>query len=234
MKIAFFSDIHGNIYSFEKFLIDIHSNEIDYLFFCGDIFGYYYYQNEILDCLRKNGELCKCILGNHDKMFLDLLEDKLDEESLILNYGNSYKGICKKISQENIDFLKSVPSIRYFNIQGQKIAITHGSLSDNLNGRIYPNTAIDSEDLYKQYDYVILGHTHHKMVRTVGETYIINPGSIGQQRDGKGCSYLVLDLDNGYFNFKTIEYDVQRLVMDIDKKDNGNYKLKEVLTRRRD
>lgn len=233
MKIAFVADIHGNICAFEEFLLDIEKNKIDTFFFCGDIFGYYYQQNKIIDLLRDKNNLCKCILGNHDKMFLDLLDGKISDTNLIIKYGNSYKDITNKISQENIEFLKTLPVKLEVKIQDKKIVICHGSLTDNLNGRIYPDTVIDNIDLYTRYDYVILGHTHHKMIRKIKSTYVINPGSIGQQRDGKGSSYLILDLDKNKFEFKIIEYDIQKLIYEINYNDLGNEKLREVLRRKR-
>lgn len=233
MKLVFVSDVHGNIYAFEKFLMDIEKYKVDAVFFCGDIFGYYYHQNKIIDLLRRKQTLCKSLLGNHDKLFLDLLEGNISDESLIDKYGNSYKDIVDKISQANIAYLKSLPEKIELDIQNKKIVLCHGSLEDNLNGRIYPDTSIENAELYTKYDYVILGHTHHKMVRKIRETYIINPGSIGQQRDGKGCSYLILDLDKNKFEFKIIEYDLQKLVSEINYYDDGNERLKEVLIRKR-
>jgi putative phosphoesterase len=231
MKIVFFSDLHGNIYSFQSFLNWLQDSGMDHCYFLGDVFGYYYYQNEILDILRNNTNITS-LLGNHDQYFLDLLQDDSLEEKLIKKYGNSYKNIKKRISNENVNFLKKLPEHLSFSVNNKKISIYHASPRNFLYERIYPDTEIDNEADYTKYDYVILGHTHHKMVKKLNSTFIFNPGSLGQQRDGKGASALVLDLMNGSYEFITFEYEINKLVNDIKRYDAGNDKLEEVLFRK--
>jgi predicted phosphodiesterase len=43
---------------------------------------------------------------------------------------------------------------------------------------------------------VAFGHTHCRMVDYVDGLHIINPGSLSQPRDGKGCSYGWIDVTN--------------------------------------
>lgn len=230
MKIIFFSDIHGNKYALSSFLKELKKIKPEIVVFCGDVFGYYYYQNEIIDCFRKNEFVT--LLGNHDQYFLDLLCGNMESEYLISRYGNSYKNIQEKITDENIEFLKTLKPKYEIEADGYKIGVFHGSPSNHLNGRIYPDTEINETADYALYDYVILGHTHHKMERELETTIILNPGSIGQQRDGKGCSYLVLDTKTREYEFKLIEFEIERLINDIDYYDQGNVKLKEVLFRK--
>lgn len=230
MKVIFFSDIHGNKYALDSFLNNIANYKADKVIFCGDIFGYYYHQNDIINKFRNNN--ISCILGNHDKFFLDIVDGKLDENVLINKYGNTYKGIKDRIAKENIQFLRTLKKhliLKYNNIN---IGVFHGSPIKELDGRIYPDTEIEDTSKYECYDYVILGHTHHKMVKKIKNTTIINPGSLGQQRDGRGCSYVILDFNLNCFEFKTVEYNIETLVSDIDFFDKGNEKLKEVLFRK--
>lgn len=229
MKIVFFSDIHGNKYVLPPFLQAIKEENADYVVFCGDIFGYYYHQNKIIDIFRQEGFIT--LLGNHDQFFLDILVGTADTKSLIEKYGNSYYNIVDRITEENIEFIKNLKPHYELNVEGYKIGIFHGSPDNPLNGRVYPDTEIVETKEYSKYDYVILGHTHHKLVKKIASTIVFNPGSIGQQRDGKGCSYLVLDVENGHYEFKNIDYDISLLIRDIDLIDNGSYKLKEVLLR---
>jgi|LSQX01.2.fsa_nt_gb putative phosphoesterase len=230
MKIVFFSDIHGNKYVLEPLLQAIKEEGADQVIFCGDIFGYYYYQNEIIDMFRKEGYLT--LLGNHDQYFLDIIDQRGNRRDLIQKYGNSYNDISSKISPENIEYLRGLKPFHVFEADNIRIGVFHGSPADHLNGRIYPDTTIEDAELYSEYDFVILGHTHHKMVRMIGTTTVINPGSIGQQRDGKGCSYLILDTHNSGFSFANVEYDVESLIKDIEKYDANNAKLVEVLLRK--
>lgn len=230
MKIIFFSDIHGNKYVLPQFLDAIKKEKPDQVIFCGDIFGYYYYQNEIIDIFKKNNFIT--LLGNHDQYFLDILKGNADIKYLIERYGNSYKKIQDKITKENIQFIKKLKPYYKFKIDGHNIGVFHGSPDDPLNGRVYPDTKIEQTKEYKKYEYVILGHTHHKMERKIGSTVVLNPGSIGQQRDGKGCSYLILNTNKNKYEFKTIEFNPNKLIKDIEFYDQNNDKLKEVLFRK--
>lgn len=230
MKIAFFSDIHGNIYTFREFIKYIHKNKIQLSVFCGDIFGYYYYQNEIIDVLRSRKDII-CTLGNHDKIFLDIIDNKVDEKEYAYKYGNTYHNIRSKISKENVEYLKAIPHCLKLQYDSINVGVFHGTPEDYLNGRLYPDGNIKNENLYTQYDYVILGHTHHKLVRYIKDTTIINPGSLGQQRDGKGCSFVVMDTISKTFTFEVIDYDIDDLVMDI-KRNNDDEKFIEVLYRK--
>ena len=231
MKIVFFSDAHGNQYAVKSFMDNIKKISPDRIIFGGDIFGYYYGTNEIIDIFRKGN--IECLLGNHDRMFLNLIEGKIAEKELIQKYGNSYREIAAKISEENIDFLASLESRKDIRMDGLSMVFVHGSISDPLNGRVYPDTVIENESDYNQYDYVFCGHTHHKMVRKVGKALLLNPGSIGQQRDGKGCSYLIFNTDNSNFEMITVDYNRQALVKEIKDNDFGEMqdRLIEVLFR---
>ena len=66
MKIAVFSDIHGNISFFEAFLRDAQAENVEKYVFLGDAVSYYPFGCEVIRMLRNIGALC--IEGNHDSM----------------------------------------------------------------------------------------------------------------------------------------------------------------------
>ena len=230
MRIVFCADIHGNHYAFDTFYNRMQAEKPDIIVFCGDVFGYFYGQENILSKMRKMKNLV-CVMGNHDQYFLEVLEGLRDEEELILRYGNSYHNIEHKIDSLNVQFVKEFLPYWYFQQDGIRIGAYHGSPDDYREARVYPDTEVLSVTNYIEYNYVILGHTHHKMVRHIGGTTVINPGSLGQQRDGKGCSYLQFDTMVGSYTFQEVEYDVASLLMEIEKYDSGREGLKEVLQR---
>ncbi len=231
MKIVFFSDVHGNIRPLKKMFEMLENIEHDEIIFGGDIFGYYYNAKEAMDLLNKKN--VRCLLGNHDQMLLDLYDGKIEKDYLISRYGNSYRNILNELSDDDICTLRSRKSIYELSIDNKKYVFVHGSLADPLNGRVYPDTDISDADIYKGIDYVFCGHTHHKMERIIGNTKIINPGSIGQQRDGKGCSFIVFDTISDSYNIYIAEYNIEELETEINKNDSGAMrdKLIEVLHR---
>lgn len=230
MKIVFFSDIHGNNYVVEPFMEMLKNLKVDKIIFCGDVFGYYYGQNYIIEELKKM-KLLSCIKGNHDVNFLNVLKDKSLELDLIKKYGNSYLDIGEKISLDNKNFIESLPTKLLLEYKGKKIMVTHGTPNDLLNGRLYPKDDIKEEN-FSGFDYIILGHTHFKMLKSSGKTTIINPGSIGQQRDGHGFGFVVLSLPDGKLDFHNISFDIEKLEKEIKINDPGNYKLIEILYRK--
>lgn len=230
MKICFFSDIHGNIYALNSFIEQSAKQDIDMFIFGGDFFGYYYYADECIGKI-KNLPNCKCILGNHDQYFLDVLNGNLPESALIFRYGNSYMQIVSKISNENINFIKSLPSFIKIKADNMTMVFFHGAPDGSLTDRVYPDTDLNLINV-SGYDVCFLGHTHHKMLRYKNNTMIINPGSAGQQRDGKGTSYVIYDTVRNYCEFYTFQYDVNKLLNDINLYDKNNIRLAEVLLRK--
>ncbi len=229
MKIVFFSDIHGNQYAFRAFQQEMALLKPDKVVFLGDVFGYYYGQEEILRKLKDSGYIC--LLGNHDRYFLELLEGKRDLSQLVHRYGSSYERCLSTIQADSVDFLKTLPDRWEETIDGLSLAAFHGSPEDPVHGRVYPDTPLEPARAYEAYDLVFLGHTHHKMRRQAGNALVINPGSLGQQRDGKGCSYAILDTQTGAVDIHVVEYPLELLSREIQEKDGGDPKLLNVLYR---
>jgi len=228
VKLCFFSDIHGNCYALDEFISNSSKLHIDQYIFCGDIFGYYYEQDAVISNLSRMKNLY-CIKGNHDQNYLNVCLGLEDENRFINKYGNSYKNISEKISAENRAFVENMQDSLELNCEGKRIGIFHGSPMDTLNERVYPDTEILESNKYKKYDYVILGHTHYRMVRYVGSTTVINPGSIGQPRDKNGFSFATLTIPDGEIKFHEIKFDRSKLVKDIEKNDKGNKKFIDIL-----
>lgn len=237
MKICFFSDIHGNGYAFDAFLEEMKRLNPEKIIFGGDFAGYYYDADRIISKVREMR--LPCVLGNHDKMLLELLDGKRDLEFLTERYGNSYKRLAGNLKKENEEFLRKLPLSYEMRADGLLLGFFHGSPRDFQNDRIYPDTEITEKDelaLFEKYDYVFCGHTHHKLVKNIGRTTLINPGSAGQQRDGRGTSYVLFDTKKRTWDIISFAYHTDSLFADIDlfdgKPEERNRKLKEVLNRR--
>lgn len=211
MKYVIFSDIHGNIIALDKMFAQLKGKNIDGYIFCGDIFGYFSHPKEVIQRLRKISGL-NAVKGNHDNNYLLSLYDTVQKLEFAKKYGVSY---FLNLSETEKKFICNLPDILKFDIDGLKIAVVHGSLDDHFNGRIYPDTTINDGALYSKYDIVILGHTHYQMMRYIGDTIILNPGSLGQPRDYRGFSYCILDTEAIQCTFYTVALDVEALLLDL-------------------
>ena len=88
MRLGVFSDIHGNIYAFDKLWRKLKKEKCDLYIFLGDICGYYYYQNEVIDIMRGIKNLIT-VKGNHDEIFLKMMEGKISGVGYTKKYGKS-------------------------------------------------------------------------------------------------------------------------------------------------
>ncbi len=227
MKIGIFSDIHGNYYAFEKVYQELIRHKCDRYIFCGDVCGYYFSQNEVIEMLLTIPNLT-AVAGNHDKMLLQCLKDERRLESYTEKYGTSMMLLKKSISRQSLKFLTNLPD---HHIDGDlNTAVFHGSPWDYSNGYVYPTDNLDKFSSLP-YKYIILGHTHYAMVKKIQDVCVINPGSSGQPRDGAYPSYSVLDSATGEVAIKRVPYDKDALIRDVNKYDGEHPCLVNVLQR---
>lgn len=231
MKLIVFSDIHGNQYAFDAFLKEIARIDYDKIIFCGDIFGYYYGQQEIIDGLEKMENLI-WIQGNHDSYAVAAYYGRKNVQELVEKYGHSYERMFSYLDQGYLKKIERLPFMYELEADKKKIGIFHGTPDNITEGRLYPKDSIVNEHPYQAYDYVILGHTHFKMIRKCGNTTVLNPGSLGQQRDGKGFGYMILDTCQDKVEFRNIDYSKKELYREIERYDSEMGKLKEILERK--
>lgn len=226
MRIVAFSDIHGNQYAFRAFIEQIGGLEYDAVFFCGDIHGYYYGQEEVVRCMKQMDNLY-AVMGNHDKLAVNIAEGRKQAEDYYDCFGHSYA----MLSDECIEYVKGLPPIIELKRDGVKLAIMHGTICDRLTGRIYPNEKIYDDDLYRKYNYVFCGHTHFQMIRQCGPCMIVNAGSLGQPRDGMGSCFAYVDTVKGTAEYRKIVYDMRPLEAEVRQYDPFNKKMIEILHR---
>lgn len=226
MKHIIFSDIHGNIIALKK-MLDATTEEIKKrYYFCGDVLGYFYWTTEVIDILSGMNNLIS-MRGNHDQMFLEKNGDRDALEKLRDKYGKSY---LFDYTQTQIDYLNRMRIGYKAVINNKKFAFFHGTPEDYFNGRYYP----DNHDILQGiagYDVVILANTHYRLSKTQGNTHIINPGSLGLPRDGKGFSYLIYDDCSDEFEYKNVTFDVSKLYDEVLQSDD-NKETKSYLLRR--
>lgn len=232
MRICIFSDLHGNKYAFETFLKTVDLEEFGKVIFCGDLFGYYYYPDIIVQKLLSIKNLY-CVRGNHDQNFLDMYNNPHLESGFVEKYGTSYT--LKNIPQIKMikDFIEQMPRMLEMDLHGVRIGIVHGTLEKKLLGRLYPDKELSKPELYLKYDYVFMGHTHYSMIRKIGNTVIVNPGTLGLPRNKEGLTYAVIDLEEKNIELKRLQWNNQQLIKDIKERDSKRPDLVEVLLRER-
>jgi len=216
MKIGFVSDIHSNAHAFKEVLKNIKELSVDEIWCCGDIVGYSAFPNECLKVVRENR--IQSVLGNHDWATIR------GDTSWFNEYGVA--GIehnRKHIDSDNMKFLQELPDNRSFVRDDVSFYMAHGSPRDNVFEYVFPWS---SDVLFKTFaemidaDIVVLGHTHIPMEKKVSGKIFLNPGSVGQPRDGiPEASFVVFDTENRVYRWHRTVYDIDAAALAI--RDSG-------------
>lgn len=177
MKIGIISDIHGNLPSLKAVLHAFEERNVDTIVCLGDMIGYFHQSLEVLELVMDSNIIT--ILGNHEAYLLGILE--CSEERWVA-YNLDY--VKRRIDLQTLYWLKRLPRDFSMTFDGLNIAFFHGSPWSPLEEYVYPDCTSLSRFSQVPYDYVFLGHTHYQMIKSLGSTTIVNPGSCGLPRDG--------------------------------------------------
>lgn len=212
MQILVISDLHANWPALEAVL---GAQAFDRLIVVGDLVSYGPHPREVVDWVRNHATLT--VRGNHDDALACGSDCRCAPTSKPL--ATATRAVHRELlSGEGIQFLGSLPRTASLQSAGQTLFAVHASPRNHLYR--YTLTPQASEEHVRgqvgrvQGDYVLLGHTHLPMVRSIGRRVVVNPGSVGQPRDGDPrASFAVIE--NGGVALKRVAYDVERTVRDL-------------------
>jgi putative phosphoesterase len=119
------------------------------------------------------------------------------------------------MSPDNIDYIRGLENVEHINLQGVRITLVHGSPRD-------PDEYIYPEDVESDFlkagdcDILVLGHTHVQFKKEYAEGMVVNPGSVGQPRDGDPrAAFAVLDTETGKIKLERASYDIEKVIEDM-------------------
>ena len=194
MKIAVFSDIHGNYEALKVIIDDINSNKYDEVICLGDLIGLGPNSKECLDLLRKNN--IPLILGNHE--LYCVLGPKINDMSE--DEEEHHYWIESLLSKEDIDYLSKCKLSYEKSINNYKLLFEHFLLRDDK----YPYLSLDIvrngvvKDSYNEVDsdYIFVGHEHEafECVNKNNKT-LVCLGSSGCRKDDD-TFYTIIEVDD--------------------------------------
>lgn len=202
MDIALIADVHSNLEALEAVLERVE----DYRILClGDLVGYGANPNEVIELIREKN--IPCIMGNHD--YAISTGDYFDLSPKAVIAANWTKKVLKK---ENLGFLSRLPNVLRLEDGGRKLFLAHATPEGPIFGDyIHPDTDPFKFSYYAtEYDEDIigLGHLHVPYVYRRFEKIIVNPGSVGQPRDGSTLAkYAILHLEKMSVEILGVKYD---------------------------
>lgn len=240
-KIAIISDIHGNLEALNTVLKDIKKRNIDEIFCIGDIVSKGYNTSKCVELIKEN---CKIVIkGNwEDSLFNNNDELKKNKINYIIN----------QLSNEQLNYLKSLSYCYEFYMSGRLIRLIH-SHPENINELI---GNIDRIDRYYglflpgkytisnlKADVLIYGHIHTQYMQKIYNRTILNTGSVGTaidiyhnpEKDGNTknttlVNYLIItgnydskEYDEFSYEFINLPYDIEKEI--VNNKDNIEFEV---------
>ncbi len=194
MRVAVLADIHGNAAALRAVLEDVRRQSVERLLVAGDLVGYYYYPDEALDLLAARP--FDIVQGNHEGMLAAAINDTAAADEYRRRYGHGLDAARARLATAALDFLCTLPPRRDLALAGRRIVLCHGSPWDR-DQYVYPDAHDDvlARCAEPGADLVVMGHTHYPLLRRVAATLLLNPGAVGQPRDGDPrAAWAVIDL----------------------------------------
>jgi len=178
MRIAFISDIHGNLNAFQSVLADINSQNIDQIVCLGDIVTMGPQPVEVLNILKEMD--CLFIKGNHDSAVLD---PESAAEYEITQYLIPDLYWCREqLTTDDLKFIDSFSPMQKIKLSNEiNILAFHGSPLSSIDiiQATTPEETLDKYFSEQTEDIFIGGHSHIQMQRRYGKKLVLNSGSVG-------------------------------------------------------
>ena len=204
MRILLVSDIHAN-----RAALDAVQEPHDICLCLGDLVEYGPDPGYCVEWARATATYA--VRGNHD-------HGAVQQVAVTATAGFKYLTMATRqytidrLSPENRAYLAALPTSVMVTLGGLRFLLVHASPRDPMDEYV-PSTA----DAWAtrlgglSVDFVCVGHTHQQFALDVNGTTVVNPGSVGLQRDGDPrVRYAIID--NGNVELKQVEYDAEPTV----------------------
>ncbi|MBU4374608.1 MAG: YfcE family phosphodiesterase [Euryarchaeota archaeon] len=208
MLIGLIADVHSNAVALTSVLSVLKTSGVEKILHAGDIIGYNPYPDETIELFKKNNILS--ILGNHDRALITGDTSGFNPYAVA-----ALEWTRNTASSDCVDYLLGLQNIESITVEGRRIVLVHGSPYDIVE-YIYPADAVPELLSAVNGDVLVLGHTHIQFKKEYTEGIIVNPGSVGQPRDGNPeAAFAVLDTVSGKIELKRVSYDIEKVIEDI-------------------
>jgi len=199
MQVGVLSDVHANQVALDAVLEDMPA--VDRLVNAGDVVGYNPWPAECLETVRSRE--MDSVMGNHDRAVASEAPFRFNR---LAKAGVEHA--VAGLDDDALAWLAELPDERM--IADGRIKIVHGH-PDDPNHYTYP--AEFDPALLGAEDVLIMGHTHVQHTEEYEEGIVLNPGSVGQPRDGdRRAAYAVVDLDERSVELRRVEYDIEAVI----------------------
>jgi diadenosine tetraphosphatase ApaH/serine/threonine PP2A family protein phosphatase len=223
VRVAVVSDIHGNLHALEAVLESLAGDAPDEIWCLGDLVGYGPRPNRCCALVAERADVC--LIGNHDLAVLG----RLDLADFAPEAAASARWTADVLEPDARAYLESLAPAG----TREGVGLFHASPRDPVWEYVLaPGTALASLAAVKE-DIVLVGHSHVALrlgseerflalapdgteIDLTSERWLLNPGSVGQPRDGDPrAAWLLLDLAARRASFRRVDYPVERTQAEI-------------------
>ena len=219
MRVAVISDIHANYHALESVLAEIDEERVDTIWCLGDTVGYGPRPNDCCEIVESRAE--RCLVGNHDLVVLGELavSDFNDEAAAAATWTASV------LTESSRAFLAH---LRPFGT-AESVELFHASARDPVWEYVLSEEAAQASLELTEAPVVLVGHSHVALALAqdgdgvagglapagteleLSGRWLLNPGSVGQPRDGDPrAAWLLLDLERRFASFRRVAYPIEQ------------------------
>jgi predicted phosphodiesterase len=222
VRYLILTDIHSNWEGLQA-VLDHAAGKYEQVLCCGDLIGYGADPNAVTEWVRAH--VSGVVRGNHDKASVGL--DDLEWFNPVARAAAVWTQ--HELTPDNAGYIRNLPKgpLLFNGFQ-----VVHGSPLDEDEYMLGAAEAVENFG-YLEAPITFFGHTHlqggfvwnRARIETIGKTpaneerqtleldpecaYLINPGSVGQPRDGDPrASYVLYNSDERYLIYYRLPYDV--------------------------
>jgi predicted phosphodiesterase len=228
MRVLVISDIHANRAALEATLEDAERIGFDFVWCLGDMVGYGPEPDWCVSRIRRLGAVygLRAIVGNHDWAVLE----RMDVDDFNPEAARTVVWTRRNVSDESLAWLSDLPEDPI--VEEERFTLAHGSPRDSVWEYILDPFIAEENFRDEKFTFCLVGHTHVPVVYTLpdgqstvrvrrpvsGEVLhlpdqgraILNPGSVGQPRDGDPRSaYAILDTEQGTWLPRRVPYPIE-------------------------
>ena len=220
MRALIVSDVHSNLAAFEAVIADAEGRGgFDEIWSLGDLVGYGPEPSECVELLRSYSH--RAVVGNHDLAAIGELS--LEQFNPYAAAANRWT--AEQLTREQAQFIGAQP----LTLEIDEFTLAHGSPRNPIWEYVVTVEAAIGCFTHIDTYWCLVGHSHMpflcvprgtadaafmgfpegREVRLDDDAVVINPGSVGQPRDGDArASYLVYDDATQTVEHRRVEYDI--------------------------
>jgi diadenosine tetraphosphatase ApaH/serine/threonine PP2A family protein phosphatase len=220
MRCAIVADIHANLTAFMAVLVDIkQQGKVEEIWCLGDIVGYGPEPHKCIELLRQTNHIC--VAGNHDLAAIG----EISTRDFNPDAATACQWTSKQLTPSDVVYIKSLPLV----IEKDDFTLVHGSPREPTWEYILSLSAAKENFAYFKSKFCLVCHSHVPLIFKLGkdgscsfshfspgvalglseERLIINPGAVGQPRDGDPrASYAIYDSESNQIELRRVHYDI--------------------------